>query len=115
MHELSVTQEVIRISCEEAAKAGLKQIKEISLVIGDMSGVVDDSVQFYFDTLTKGTPAEGACLKFTRLPMLVCCQNCNYRFHPQNDMLDWECPKCHKWSVEVIQGKEFYIDNIEAE
>ena len=115
MHELPVTQEIIRLSCEEANKLQAKHIKEIVLVIGDLSGFLDDSIQFYFDTLTSDTLAEGSSLKITRLPMLVRCYNCQCEFCPKEDMLNWECPECHKWNVEVIQGKEFYIDSIEVE
>ena len=115
MHELPITQEVVRIACEEAAKAGAKRIKEINLVVGEMSGVVDDSVKFYFNLLTENTMAAGAQLNFRRLPMLVRCVECNHEFHPDGDSYNWECPQCHQWLVNIIQGKEFYIDNLEVE
>jgi len=115
MHELPLTQEVVRISCEEAQKAGAQKIKQINVVIGQMSGVVDDSVKFYFGLLTEGTIATGAELIFKHLPMIVRCNECSHEFTPKNDSYDWECPKCHKWAVQVIQGKEFFVDSLEVD
>ena len=45
---------------EQARKAEAKRVAKINLVIGEMTGVVGDSVQFYFDFLSKGTIAEGS-------------------------------------------------------
>ena len=49
-------------------KAGAKRIRRINLVIGEISGIVDASVQFYFDFISKDSPAEGATLVMERKP-----------------------------------------------
>ena len=59
MHELSITQSIMDVVLVEAEKAGAKEVKKINLVIGEMSGIVEQSVQFYFDFLNKETVAEG--------------------------------------------------------
>jgi len=64
MHELAVTEDIIRI-VTEASKG--KKVKAIELVIGDLSSFLDESIQFYFDLLTKSTPLEGASLIFKRV------------------------------------------------
>ena len=64
MHEMGITQALLDMSVSKAQEAGASSVKQINLVIGDMSSVLDDSVQFYFDFLSKGSIAEGARLSF---------------------------------------------------
>ena len=49
MHELAITEEILRIAIEHAERAQAKRVTDINLVVGELSSVVDDSVQFYFD------------------------------------------------------------------
>ena len=62
MHELAVTEEILRVALEHAERAQATRITDIHLVIGTLSTVVDDSVQFYFDFLSPETIAAGAKL-----------------------------------------------------
>ncbi len=62
MHELPITEGILKISTEAA---GGRQITTIHLVVGELSSIVDDSIQFYFDMLSKGTVAEGAVAGFS--------------------------------------------------
>ncbi len=109
MHELAVTEDILRIVAEHA---GGQQITDIYLVIGDMSSFVDDSIQFYFDQLAPGTMAEGATLHFKRIPIRFRCRACAHEFKPVG--LDWRCPNCGALGGEVIAGKEFYVESIEV-
>jgi hydrogenase nickel incorporation protein HypA/HybF len=113
MHELSVTESVLRIALEHGQRAGARRITAVQLVIGDMAGFVNDSIQFYFDLLSRGTPAEGAQLRFERVATRLRCRQCGCEFAPEGT--DWRCPQCQAWAGEVLAGKEFYIDSIEIE
>lgn len=113
MHELAVTQGMLSIALEHAAKAGAKRITRINLMLGEMSGIVDDSVQFYFDFVSKDTLAEGAALSFQRVPACFRCRDCQTTFSP--DGRQWACPQCGEWSVEIVAGREFLVDSIEVE
>lgn len=113
MHELSVTEEILRIAVEHAGQAGARRITDINLVIGALSSVVDDSVQFYFDFLSPDTLAEGARLHFERIEARLRCRMCGQEFTPRG--MDWNCPRCDAVGGEVVAGKEFYVDSIEVE
>ena len=113
MHEMAVTQSILDIVLKEAEKAGAGKVISVKLVIGELAGLVDDSIQFYFDFLTKDTAAEGACLNFQRIPAKMRCRACAEEFHSAPD--EWVCPKCDQWQAEVVSGKEFYIDSIEVD
>ncbi len=113
MHELAITEEILRIAVEHAERAGATRIVDINLVIGELSSVVDDSVQFYFDFISPGTVAEGAELHFRRVPARLRCRACGHEFEPEGT--DWRCPSCQTVGGDVIAGREFNMESIEVE
>ncbi len=112
MHELAVTQSILDIVLRHAGQAGAKQVQAINLVIGGLTGFVDDSIQFYFDFLSKGTVSEGAHLHFERIAPRARCHACQAEYAPPNSRL-WTCPECGALGGEVIAGREFYVASIE--
>ncbi len=113
MHELAVTQGMLDIALEKATAAHATRVTGINLVIGEMSSIVDDSVQFYFDFLSQDSIASGAILSFERIPTQLRCRHCGHSFTPEQP--PWRCPQCHQWEVEILAGQEFYVDSIEVE
>lgn len=113
MHELPVTESILEITLRHAANADANRIITVHLVIGQLASIVDDSVQFYWDILTVGTPAEGAKLIFHRIETRLCCTDCKLQYIPTDS--DFSCPDCGSLKVEIIAGKEFYVDAIDVE
>ncbi len=112
MHELAVTQSILEIALQHAAQAGAGRITDLHLVIGQLSSMVDDSVQFYWDLISQGTPAEGARLHFRRIPIEMQCRACAHRYTPDGDFM---CPACGSDQVQVVAGEEFYLEAIDVE
>ena len=113
MHELAITQEMLDLVLAEADKVGAKEVGKINLVIGEMTGVVEESVQFYFNFLSKDTPAEGANLSFTMVPTTARCRDCDKVFELAE--FDWACPNCGGNSLQITAGKELFVESIEVE
>jgi len=113
MHELTITQSMLDIVLEQAEKAGAERVEAINLTVGELSGYVEESVQFYFDFLVKGTLAEGATLSFTSVPAQARCRNCARVFKLKE--FDWSCPDCGQDSIEITAGKELFVESIEVE
>jgi hydrogenase nickel incorporation protein HypA/HybF len=113
MHEMAVTQSMLDMAVVKAREVRATAITRINLVIGDMSSVLDESVQFYFNFVSKGTLAEGAQLVFQRIAIQARCRKCGAEFQPGAD--HWQCPGCGDTGVEIIAGSEFYMDSIEVE
>jgi hydrogenase nickel incorporation protein HypA/HybF len=113
MHELSVTQNILSIAVEKAKAAGSNKVTGISIVIGELSGIVDESVQFYFELIRKDTIAAEASLSFDRKPTLLKCRTCGTTYPPKE--LDWNCPLCKEQNAEIISGRECYVESIEVE
>ncbi len=113
MHELAITQSMFELVLEQAEKAKAKKVDKINLVIGEMTGVIGDCVQFYFNFLSQGTLAEEATISLTMVPPKAKCQNCNETFKLKE--FDWTCPHCGSNGMEIIAGQELFVESIEVE
>ena len=114
MHELPVTQGILDVVIQTAEAHRARRITDIFLVIGDLTSIVDDSVQFYFDVLSKNTLAEGAKLHFRREAATATCLDCAHQWTMKPPL--WpECPQCGGARVRVSGGREFYVESIEVE
>ena len=111
MHELAVTQSILEIALRHAGNA--KRITNLYLVIGDLAGIVDESVQFYWDIITKGTIAEGSQLEFKRVKTRFHCEACGYDFEPPDRVS--KCTQCGGYQVFITAGREFRLESIEVE
>jgi hydrogenase nickel incorporation protein HypA/HybF len=112
MHELSVTENILQIACDNAKKAKAKSVTDIFLVIGQLSSIVDESVQFYWDIISKGTLCEKATLHFQFVKATIECLDCNLHY-----TLDAElepCPNCHSTNIRFLNGSEFYLESIDV-
>ena len=113
MHEQSIVESLLALALENAEKANAKRILRIYLVVGEYSGVLEEAVNFYFSFLSKNTIAADASLFYTRIPAQLRCRNCDRIFYPEK--LDFHCPDCNEQQVEIISGRELYIDSMEVE
>ncbi len=113
MHEMAITEGMLSVVLEYAEKAGAQRVTGINLCVGEMSGLVDDSIQFYFDFLSQGTLAEKARLTFTRIPIRFRCRNCGAEFEPAER--EWTCPDCGSTGGEILAGQEMRVESIEVE
>jgi hydrogenase nickel incorporation protein HypA/HybF len=113
MHEQSIVESLLAMALENAEKAKASRILRIYLVVGELSGVVEEAVNFYFSILSKDTIAADASIFFMQIPARVRCRNCDTVFNPEK--LDFHCPECNEQKVEIIGGRELYIESLEVE
>jgi hydrogenase nickel incorporation protein HypA/HybF len=113
MHESSVTEAILKLVLEKATESEAKKVTGISLVVGDGTGYVGDSIQFYFDRYAKGTLAEDARIFVTRVTPKMRCASCGELF--TRERFSFSCPKCGGEGIATKIGTEFYIDTIDIE
>ena len=113
MHELAITQSILHIALEAAGAHGAQRIREIRIRMGDYCGVVPQCVQYYFDVLSRDTAAAGAELNFLRLPIRMRCRGCGWE--GEVDKRHIQCAACGGTDLALLQGREFYVESLEAE
>jgi hydrogenase nickel incorporation protein HypA/HybF len=113
MHEQSIVESFLNLSLDHARKAEANRILKIYLVVGELSGVVDEAVEFYFRFLSKNTIAAEAVIDFRHIPARCRCRKCDYIFQPEN--YDYHCPKCKGQQIEIVSGRELFIDRLEVD
>lgn len=110
MHELSITQGMVDI-CEQHAKGG--RVTSVIVVIGALSGVVPEAVEFCFEACTRGTGLEGAQLLIERVPGMGRCLDCGAAF-PLAAYYD-PCPGCGAYGIKIVSGEELRVKELEVE
>lgn len=113
MHEIGITENIIAIVLEQAKSARARRITRINVVLGEFSGLTDESISFYFDSLSENSIAANASLNFRHLPVRMACSACG-KIYPAGDPL-WRCPACRSREAELIGGHECYVESIEVE
>lgn len=113
MHELAFTQSLLDISSRHAAKSGARRVTKLNIVLGEFSSFVGDSVQFYWDIISKGTVCEGAALQFERVPARLHCLGCETDYNLSGELTP--CPSCASSNVRIVGGEECRLDSIDVE
>ena len=113
MHELAVTQGVLDLVLDAVRREGGGRVTAIDLVVGKLSSIVDDSVQFYWDIIAEGTPAAGARLRFRRVPLQFECLACGALFEPEGE--DFTCVHCADIRVKVAGGDELRVEGFDLD
>jgi hydrogenase nickel incorporation protein HypA/HybF len=113
MHEQSIVESILILALKNAGKANARKIIHINLVVGDYTGVLEDAVNFYFGFLSKDTIAAGATINYTRVPAQLRCRDCDILFPMQKR--EHRCPVCEGKRIEIVGGRELYIENMEVE
>jgi hydrogenase nickel incorporation protein HypA/HybF len=116
MHELPVTEAILKIVLKHAEANCVRQVVAVHLQIGKLSDLQDEWIQRYFDHLSRGTLAQGAKLKIERMPIMVQCTACAASY--EAEAARWgeiPCPACGEKGCTLLSGREYYIKNMEVE
>jgi hydrogenase nickel incorporation protein HypA/HybF len=113
MHELAVTESILKIAEKHALENNATKVTDLYLVIGNLSSIVDDSVVFYWDMISQGTICENSKIHFKRNPAEMLCLACDNSFTLSGELIP--CPKCGSFQVKVQSGDEFRLESIEIE
>ncbi|NLP43448.1 MAG: hydrogenase maturation nickel metallochaperone HypA [Peptococcaceae bacterium] len=113
MHEYPVTEQIIKIASEKAKENNAIKVCHIALVVGEHSGFIGESIQMYFDIISRGTICEGAILEIENIKAKWKCPLCDITYMRQP--YSFACPKCGQDGLPTNIGKEFYIKSIEVE
>ena len=106
-------QSALNLALDQVQQAGASRVHAIRLRIGVLSGVIPDALQFAFEALADGTPAEGAQLIIEDVPARFWCIPCSKEFESPNLMA--QCPDCRGLSGELRAGREMEVASLEVD
>ena len=113
VHEYPLVKAIIKTAEEHAQANGASKVRRITLVVGDQSGYVPDSIQMYFDLIAGDTLCAGARLDVRRVKPKLRCPNCGQLFERRPFRFD--CPACGVDGEPTDVGRELLIESIEIE
>lgn len=111
MHELSIAQNIVEIVRERVPEKDLPEVSLVRLTIGDLAGVVCDSLEFCYGVITTHTALENSKLKIDRIPARVFCHTCQTVSSTEPSFL--LCPACGSADVKLESGTELCVSEIE--
>jgi hydrogenase nickel incorporation protein HypA/HybF len=110
MHELSIATSLLDEVLAQAKEHGDGRVRQIDLEVGVMRLVFPDALRESFAIISEGTPAEGATLKLTEIPLQVVCNSCRQEYSPSIE--DFRCPSCRMADVRILAGNDIIIRTI---
>ncbi len=113
MHELAITEQILNLALRHATEANAHQVTDLHLQIGALSTIIDDSVQFYWDIISRDSLCEGAVLHFHTVPAQLHCQDCDQAYTLDHELT--ACPQCGGIKVKILSGQEFQLTSIDIE
>jgi hydrogenase nickel incorporation protein HypA/HybF len=113
MHELAFAEGILQTALRHASRTGARRIAHLHLAVGQLSTVVVSLIQSHWETISRGTLAEGAQLHFRRVPTQVRCLACERQYAPTGS--DLACPSCHSTRIKVIAGDECHLERLDLE
>lgn len=110
MHELGITQNIVAIALEHSQGA---RVRRVTLEIGKLSAILPDAVAFCFDVCCQGTDLVGAQLDIIEIPGIGRCRQCDTEV--SLELPFGVCDRCGSTDLELIQGQELKIKELELE
>jgi hydrogenase nickel incorporation protein HypA/HybF len=111
MHELGIAQNILQIVQQSVPEDQSADVRMIRIRVGQLSGVVPDSLDFCFSAMVNDTNLQRAKLEIEQIPITSECRECRHRF--QMSEMDFSCPACNSSNLELISGRELEIIEIE--
>ena len=111
MHELSIAQNILDIVRDHLPLGKMQMVKAVTIKVGDGAGVVKDSLEFCFNSITAGTPMQETALKIDRVPFIVRCRACGRTSTNESEF--FFCTFCEGSDVALVSGDELEVSAIE--
>lgn len=111
MHELSIAQSIVDIveqyvpDCREGA------VESVRIKVGQLAGVVPESLEFCFSAIVSDTALSGARLEIEYIATRSRCTVCDENFLVEK--LAFRCPSCGSAELKLMSGTELQVVEIQ--
>jgi hydrogenase nickel incorporation protein HypA/HybF len=112
MHEMSLVEGMREILEDQARAHSVDRITRVRVEIGRFAGVEKPALEFAWDVVMRGSPAEGAELIMLDLPGKAMCFDCAHEVEIDDRLSP--CPDCGGGKLLPTGGDEMRIKDLEA-
>lgn len=111
MHELGVAHEILTLVQQHVPAADATRVMAVRVRVGDLAGIVVESLDFCFGAIVADTPWSRARLVVERVPAEARCLECAHEFPTEAPGAG--CPACGGGRVRMIRGRELHVDAVD--
>ncbi len=113
MHELAVSQSLLREVQRVAQAHAAVSVSRVLVQIGPLSGVEPSLLREAFPLAAAGTLAERAELVIETVPLRVRCETCGAESEARPNRL--LCGACGGWHTRLLSGDELLLASVELQ
>ena len=84
----------------------------VTIVVGDLTGIDDESVRTHFEVMSEGTPVYGVPVTIEHVAATAACFDCAHSFEATSTDVR-ECPECKSGRVRVAPGPQPYVSTVD--
>lgn len=113
MHGLAIIENTIKTILAEVDKINAKEVKEVSIEVGELLFLDEEEINFAWNSLTRDNILKNTNLKVKYKKGKIKCENCGYKgkLAENSHHRIIVCPKCNG-KVIAIQGMELVVKNV---
>jgi hydrogenase nickel incorporation protein HypA/HybF len=113
MHESSLAKQILRTVLARGARENAARVRTVRGWIAETERLSVESIAFHFDSLAKGTIAEGAKLEIDVRHVEARCAACGAVYRPDHHVL--VCPRCGSTDGELLGRTGIGIETMDVE
>lgn len=110
MHELSVCQALIAEVAAVAASEHAREVIEVHVRVGPLSGIESPLLESAFPVAAAGTVARDATLQISEAPVRVACAECG--MESAASVANLACGSCGNWRTQLVSGDELLLQRV---
>lgn len=113
MHEASLVLSTISIVEEEAKRLGVTKINSITMCVGELACVEEQTLRGCFEVAVEDGTLSGTELIIEPVQAVYRCDKCDASLTGRKQPP--VCPKCNIGSLCLEKGRELYVKSFEAD
>lgn len=109
---MSLCNSLVELVRDQQQQRGFERVLKVFVEVGVLGHVDPHALEFAFDVVSSGSPAEGAELVIVEIAGAAWCMNCSktVRLLKRGD----SCPGCGGFGMIVEQGDELRLKELEV-
>ncbi len=113
MHEVSLALSLLDIIEKKCREEGYQKVESVRVRVGKASSVQPEAFSFAFEVVKRNTRAQNARFMVDLISIGGTCSACGNRFETEEAYI-LECPSCGSSSLQITQGYELEIMEMEV-